>query len=87
MIEKLSETTELMNSSDFKDRFRAEYYQLGYRTERLRQMLENWDNLDFTPKCPKELLQDQLAYMYNYQTVLEKRAKLEEIDLLPIKIY
>ena len=79
MIKKLSETTELMNSSDFKDRFRAEYYQLAYRAEKLKQMLENWDKLDFTPKCPKELLQDQLAYMYNYQTILEKRARLEDI--------
>ncbi len=83
MIENLSQTAELMNSSDFKDRFKAEFYQLAYRTEKLRHMLENWEKLDFTPKCPKELLQNQLVCMYNYQAILEKRAKLEDIDLSP----
>ena len=83
MIEKLSETVELMNSSDFKDRFKAEYYQLAYRTEKLSNMLNKWSDgeLDFTPKCPKDLLQTQLEHMFWYLSILERRADIEGIEL------
>ena len=38
---KLQDTIELMNSSDFKDRFKAEYYQLKIRLDGLKKMLKN----------------------------------------------
>ena len=38
---KLSETTGLMNSPDYKDRFKAEYYQLKNRVCGLDNMLNN----------------------------------------------
>ena len=34
---KLQDTIELMNSSDFKDRFKAEYYQLKIRRDGLKK--------------------------------------------------
>ena len=36
---KLTDTVELMNSDDFKDRFRAEYHQLTIRISELEKML------------------------------------------------
>ena len=42
MINSLNETVELMLSSDYKDRFKAEYYQLEYRYNKLKKMLEDW---------------------------------------------
>lgn len=36
----LSDTVELMNSADYKDRFKAEYYQVVIRYQKLKAMLE-----------------------------------------------
>ena len=79
----LTDTVELMNGSDFKDRFRAEYFQLSIRLSKLEKMLCEMkaDTLNFTPKCSYELLHEQAVYMRQYKRVLEERAKIEGIDL------
>lgn len=41
---KLSETVEMMNSADYKERFKAEYLQLKIRANGLKNMLDKWDN-------------------------------------------
>lgn len=41
MPNELKETMELMNSADYKDRFKAEYYQVAIRYQKLSAMLEN----------------------------------------------
>lgn len=38
---KLKDTIKLMESDDYKDRFKAEYYQLKIRKEKLQKMLNN----------------------------------------------
>lgn len=43
MVNSLNETVELMTSSDYKDRFKAEYYQLEYRYKKLKKMMDDWD--------------------------------------------
>ena len=50
---QLKDTVEMMNSEDFKERFKAEYYQLLLRLDALTGMLIKWENnmLDFEPKC------------------------------------
>jgi len=80
---KLSETVEMMNSTNYKERFKAEYYQIKIRTRALKNMLDKWDSeeLDFTPTCPRDIYNDQLEYMLNYMSVLESRAQLEGIEL------
>lgn len=80
---KLSETVEMMNSKDFKDRFRAEYFQLTNRITGLSSMLERYrkNTLPFTPKCSIKLLDGQLNSMIIYRTHLEERAKIEGVSL------
>ena len=39
----LQDTVALMNSADYKERFKAEYYQLANRFKGLKKMLEEWD--------------------------------------------
>lgn len=78
---KLLDTVEMMNSSDFKDRFRAEYYQLQIRLNGLAQMLLKYDSLDFKPKCSFDLLNGQLKAMELYMEYLEERAAIENIEL------
>ena len=42
MIKTLKDTTELMNSTDYRERFIAEYNQLVIRYRGLRNMLNKW---------------------------------------------
>ena len=80
---KLNETIEMMTSVDYKERFKAEYYQLKIRQEGLAKMLKGYKQgtLNFTPNCSYELLHTQLVYMECYKNVLEERAKIENIEL------
>ena len=80
---QLKDTVEMMNSEDFKERFKAEYYQLLFRLEALTNMLNKWENnmLDFEPKCTKELLESQVIYMKGYIAILRFRAEIEGIEL------
>ena len=80
---QLKDTIEMMTSEDFKERFKAEYYQLSLRLDSLTSMLIKWENnmLDFEPKCSKETLENQLIFMQGYMDILRLRAKIEEIDL------
>ena len=78
---ELKDTVDLMLSKDYIDRFKAEYYQLKIRFEKLEETLNNWDNLEYTPINPKEVLETQLDEMYNYMKTLELRAQNEHISL------
>lgn len=80
---ELKDTISLMQSGDFKERFKAEYFQLKIRRSGLKNMLDKWKNgtLEFEPKCPFHLLQKQLLVMDEYLEVLEERAKIEGVDL------
>lgn len=84
----LEQTVDLMLSEDYKERFKAEYYQLYQRFNKLRTMLIKWDRdeLDFIPNCPRGTYDMQLEYMYKYLAILECRAKIEEIDIAPIEL-
>ena len=81
--EKLKETTPLMESEDWKDRFKAEYVQLSVRLEKLESVLKKYDNgeLEWEFKSPVELLRQQADYMNNYKVILEQRATYEGVDL------
>ena len=80
---QLKHTVEMMNSEDFKERFKAEYYQLSLRLDSLIRMLIKWDNnmLDFEPKCSKETLENQVRFMKGYVDILLLRSKIEGIEL------
>ena len=80
---ELKDTIELMQSSDYKERFRAEYQQTKIRYDGLHKMLVKWDagKLEFTPACPKALYLEQKRYMGEYLRVLETRAVIEDITL------
>ena len=61
---ELSDTIEMMNSEDFKERFRAEYFQLKIRYQKLHDMIVKYEagTLPFTPNCPLELLKHQKKF-------------------------
>ena len=82
-INKLSQTADMMTSSDYKERFKAEYAQVVIRYKKLKNMLDKWDKneLTFTPTCPRSLYNMQVKAMADYIAVLETRALLEHIIL------
>lgn len=82
-MKDLKETVALMESADYKERFKAEYYQTKIRFTKLKKMLDKWDNneLDFSPTCPRSIYDDQIYTMNHYLSILKERAKLENIEL------
>ena len=81
---ELNETVELMNSADYKDRFKAEYFQVKVRHDKLKAMCGKWDEgkLSFKPTCPREIYDLQLDAMKRYMDILVIRAKIENVELI-----
>ena len=93
MIE-LKDTIELMLSEDYKERFKAEYYQTKIRYERLKAFntkieAANTVKYEMPPvmlreprhDCPETLLREQQNIMGQYLHILEVRAEIEGIEL------
>lgn len=80
---ELKETVEMMNSEDYRERFRAEWLQVKIRIDSLEKMLMGYKNntLKFTPSCSYQLLNSQLSAMKTYAGILEERARIEHISL------
>lgn len=80
---ELKDTIAMMNSEDYKERFKAEYWQTKIRYEKLHKMIIKYeaDTLDFTPSCSLGLLKDQAMYMGRYLHCLEIRAEIEKVCL------
>ena len=80
---ELKDTVAGMTSTDYKERFKAEYYQLKIRYDKLHSMCEKWDKdeLEFVPTCSRFIYARQLNAMAFYLKVLEERAVTEQIEL------
>lgn len=80
---ELIETIDSMRSADYKDRFRAEYWQTKIRYEKLHRMTIQYEagTLGFTPTCSLDLFKEQKAAMGAYLHALEVRAEIESVDL------
>ena len=66
---ELQDTVELMNSAEYKDRFKAEYWQAKIRYDKLDDMTVKYEanTLTFTPKCSLDLLKEQKKHLGNYK--------------------
>ena len=82
-MKDLKETAAMMSSTDYKERFLAEYYQLETRYLKLKVMVDKWDSgtLEFTPTCPRATYNFQLRAMKDYLDVLAIRAKMEGVEI------
>lgn len=92
MIE-LKDTIPQMTSSNYKERFYAEYWQTKIRHEKLKNFCNKievgrvWNSGLDEPEhdCPFEMLRDQQRMMGEYLHILELRAIIEKVDLdMPI---
>lgn len=77
----LSDTVELMISSDWKDQLKAEYWQTRIRIERLNEYIES-DEIMQSPDGGMDLLllTTQRDIMYSYLTSLYNRVITLGID-------
>ena len=84
---ELKDTIEMMTNDDYKERFKAEYWQTKIRYEKLKKFCNKIEAAQLTlgeaPKhdCPLTLLRDQQRLMGQYLHDLEIRAIIEHIDL------
>lgn len=80
---ELKDTVEFMLSSDYKNRFLAEYYQTKIRYKKLSTIIEQYTSgkLGFNPTCSLTLLREQRNCMREYMDALEERAEIEGIEL------
>ena len=62
---ELKDTIKMMQSTNYKERFKAEYNQLVIRYNSLNRMIEDWDKgcLYFKPTCPRSTYDLQLKAM------------------------
>lgn len=80
---ELKDTIKLMESEDYKERFKAEYYQTKIRYAKLHRLIIKMEagTCDFTPSCSLEIHKEQAKYMGMYLHILEVRAEIENIKL------
>lgn len=89
---ELKDTVEMMGSADYKERFKAEYYQTKTRYEKLKAFCDKIEAAQITMglknsveepthDCPYYLLRDQQRAMGEYLHILELRAVIEGIAL------
>ncbi len=85
----LRDTFPMMCDDDYKERFKAEYYQVKIRLEKLRRFNARIDAAHQYPTkcempkhdCPSDVLYKQERIMGDYLDVLEMRAAIEGIEL------
>ena len=89
---ELKDTIEMMTSDNYKERFKAEYYQIKIRYEKLKDLNTRKEAADRTMGsavefpmpvcvCPYDVLIEQQSIMEHYLHILEVRAKIEGITL------
>lgn len=80
---ELKNTIDMMNSADYKERFKAEYWQTKIRYDKLHAMIIKYEakTLNFSPTCSIELLKEQKNAMGKYLYCMEVRAEIEGVDL------
>lgn len=85
-VYSLDDTMKLMVSTDYKERFIAEYVQLKIRAERLNLFIIDAKLGKEEHTCPISLLESQLSLQETLLNILETRASMEDIDLRYVSI-
>ena len=80
---ELKDTVELMTSSEWTDRFKAEYLQTRIRYEKLHKMIvmREVGKQTFNTPIPLESWKEQAHHMGMYLYELEKQAAIHGIEL------
>lgn len=87
-IRTLGDTSQLMTSDLYQERFIAEYGQTKVRALHLENLITAYEDktIEFEPDTPIEILKSQLEIMRIYVNILENRAKRKKITLPEVDI-
>ena len=79
----LDKREQTAKTTEWQKRFVKEYHELRDRFTKLDMMIGKYEKgqLEFEPKCPIDLLKHQRSVMWEYLSILEQRARIEEIKL------
>lgn len=75
---ELKDTVALMESDDYKDKFKAEYWQTKMRFDALRKTIVKLDAGTLNLNTDIRLLREQVNAMGSYLYILEVRRKLKK---------
>ena len=75
---ELKDTIPMMTSGDYRERFKAEYFQLKIRAGKLQSLIQY--DMDLA-NSPEIILARQLNAMLDYLSTLALRAEFEGINL------
>ena len=78
---ELKDTAIFMNSESYKERFKAEYFQLKIRLDKLSDYIKKVENKEVETTTPIDMLMSQHHFMKCYKEILETRAIMEDIDI------
>lgn len=80
---ELKQTAEMINSVDYKERFKSEYCQTDICFEKLKAIMDKHNNgtLEFQFTCPPSLFDMQLKAIRDYLSILEVEAVIRGIEL------
>lgn len=80
---ELKDTVEMMQSEDYKERLKAEYYQTKIRLDKLRATMVKHDagTLNFTFTCDPHVLRRQMEVMEDYVYLLAVRCAIEGVEV------
>lgn len=69
--------------NEWQKRFVKKYHELKDCFQKLDMMIGKYEKgqLEFEPKCPIDLLKHQRSVMWEYLSILEQRARIEEVKL------
>lgn len=83
---ELKQTATMIQSEDYRERFKAEYYQTAIRRDKLAATVDKLDagKLEFKNDSTPDQLKRQLAIMDEYVAILKERAATEGIGLAPV---
>ena len=90
-IMSLDKTIGYMLSADYKDRFKAEFWQRSIRASKLEHYIKSIKDAQAAGEtepphdCSVELLEEQLDCMYDYCRILLKRGLVEHINLYEVE--
>ena len=82
-MKNIKGTVKMTETEDYKERFKAEYYQTKKRYDKLHRLIVRYDagTIDIELTCPIGLLKHQKSMMGQYLYDLEVRAEIEKIEL------
>ena len=65
----------------YERNFIGDFNHVSEMYKELNEIMDNWEDAEIKPNCPKDLLEAELDALYNLLNILKTRADTEGIKL------